>query len=123
MFQSFDDIAKYYNTEERPQTKGDLIELVLAKFLNDNELVLMVNISSSFSKNILLVIKTLGKVQNIVDTGVAYNEIDKLTPELLNSSAIRLAKKHKINDMLDILIKLKSLRKFIKIQNLKNKLK
>jgi len=122
MFKNFDDIAKYYKTEERPKTKGDLIELVLAKFRDYNELVLIVNTSSSFSKNILIVVKTFEKITNIVDTGVTYNDIEKLTPELLDISAIRLAKKLKNNDMLDVLIKVKSLRKFIKIQNLKNKL-
>jgi len=121
MFKNFDDIAKYYSTEEKPETRGNVIDLELCKNGYDT-LNLMANHSSSFSKNILLVVKTFEKITNIAGTGVTYNDIEKLTPEVLDSTSIILAKKHKINDMLDVLIKLKSLRKFIKIQNLKSKL-
>lgn len=124
MFKSFDDIAKYYKTQKNTSTDGDFTELVLCE-IDYKNLTLMINTSSSFSKNILLVTKSFNRIDNIVDIGLTYDHIEKLTPTLLNKMSIRLANKNKDknNNFLHMLIKLKNLKKFITLVNLKSKLK
>ena len=126
MFKDFKDIQEYYKLSNKPYTKNDTVYLKLCNINKsaDIDLKMLYNPNSSFSKNVLIVLSQNNEIFQIVDTKIPYNELNRLTPKQILDDSMRLIKKDKTHkeEIYRTFLKIKNLKKFITIQNLRDKL-